>query len=145
MNEKDVVAFEQHGRIARLINQTKNKLVSDVEKDLEPFGVSVAQFLILFMLWSGRCDTASELCKEICYSAGTMTRVLDRLEQRRLIRRYPHPASRRAHLLNVTDEGRELFALMHKRVAVNIDRSFGKLDLADIVLLEGLLTRILAH
>jgi DNA-binding MarR family transcriptional regulator len=37
----------------------------------------------------------------------TVTSVLDALERRRLVRRFPHPASRRAVLVEATDEGRQ--------------------------------------
>lgn len=40
----------------------------------------------------------------------TVTSVLDALERRRLVRRYPHPANRRSVLVEVTATGREVCA-----------------------------------
>ncbi len=74
-----------------------------------------------------------------------MTRMLDRLEQKRVIRRLPYPGSRRAHLMALTEEGREVFPELLARASANVDRILGIFDSADMNRFEALLNRILAH
>jgi DNA-binding MarR family transcriptional regulator len=57
----------------------------------------------------GEADSASGLCKGISYDPGAMTRMLDRLERRGLVRRVAHPNDRRASNLELTAEGKEVY------------------------------------
>ena len=50
--------------------------------------------------------SASDLCKGISYDAGAMTRMLDRLEGKGLIRRNRSAQDRRLMHLELTEEGR---------------------------------------
>lgn len=144
MDRTELSAYERRARVARLINKSQSKLVVALGKDLDAFGVSVAQYVILSTLWAGRCDTAAQLCKEICYSPGAMTRMLDRLEEKGLIDRLPHPSSRRAHLLALTTEGQKLFPELLAKSGATIDRLLGDFNSNELNRFEALLDRVLA-
>ncbi|QOT79424.1 MarR family winged helix-turn-helix transcriptional regulator [Cupriavidus basilensis] len=143
--DAEVITYERRARVARLINRGQSKLVLALDRDLEPFGVTAAQYAILSTLWGGRGDTAAQLCKEISYSPGAMTRMLDRLEQKLLIRRLPHPDSRRSHKLELSEEGRQLFPELLATSAAIINRFLGDFDSADLSRFEALLERMLAR
>jgi len=71
--------------------------------------------------------TPTELYRDTIVTSATMTERLDRLEQRRLIRRQPAPGDRRSILVTLTPQGQTL-----------IDRASGDLLAAEATLLEGL-------
>jgi DNA-binding MarR family transcriptional regulator len=144
MNE-DITTYEQRSRVGRLLHQGESRLVMALGKELEPFGVTAAQYVILATLWYDRADTAAQLCKELSYTPGAMTRMVDRLEQKLLIRRRPHPDNRRANRLELTEEGRELFPDLLAASTTIIERYFGSYSPVELVLLESLLERMLAH
>jgi DNA-binding MarR family transcriptional regulator len=52
--------------------------------------------------------TPNEINVHLHLTSGSVTSLLDRLEQRALVTRGPHPADRRKVLISITDAGREL-------------------------------------
>ena len=81
----DKTTYEQRARVGLLVNQAQSELVAELDKVLMGFDVSAAQYVILSTLSAGRSNTAAQICKEISYSAGAMTRMLYRLEAKGLI------------------------------------------------------------
>ncbi len=58
----------------------------------------------------------SELHRVFGLKKSTLTSVLDRLENRDLVARHPHPDDRRSTLLHITDEGLALAELIQRPV-----------------------------
>jgi len=89
--------------------------------------------------------SASDLCKGISYDAGAMTRMLDRLESKGLIRRHRSAHDRRLMHLELTEEGRGAYPRMREislTVANRFLRGFTKSEARQ---LEGLLGRMLEN
>lgn len=82
-------------------------LAHEIERELEPSGLTNAQWVPIFKLANGCGTTAAELARECELDAGAMTRLLDRLEGKGLCRRVRSNADRRVIHLEMTDEGRE--------------------------------------
>jgi len=64
------------------------------------------QWIPLHKLHMGAATTAAELARECQLDTGAMTRLLDRLEAKELVRRVRSVADRRVVNLELTDEGR---------------------------------------
>ncbi len=54
---------------------------------MEPHGVTAAQFKVLIIIAQFDVDTPAELCRNLSLDSGSMTRMLDRLEQKGLLAR----------------------------------------------------------
>lgn len=137
--------YDQRSRVGRLIHRSQIQLVMALDREFEPFGVTAAQFVILSTLWNKRGDTAAQVCKELSYTPGAMTRMIDRLEQKLLIRRLPHPDNRRANRLELTEEGRAIYPELLAASTAIVDRYFGSFNPKELATLESLLERMLAH
>ena len=75
--------------------------------------------------------SASDLCKGISYDAGAMTRMLDRLENKGLIRRNRSAQDRRLMHLELTEEGHAAYPRMREismAVANRFLRGFSKTE-----------------
>ncbi len=70
---------------------------------------------ILFELGNREQLTASALCRELGLDAGYLSRILARLEQQGLLEKVRSDNDGRQRLLNLTDEGRNAFALLDQR------------------------------
>ena len=81
-------------------------LAQGVERELEPTGLTNAQWVPLLKLYMGRGSTAAELARQCDLDAGSMTRLLDRLEAKELCRRIRSCNDRRVVNLELTDAGR---------------------------------------
>ena len=62
-------------------------IAQGVERELEPTGLTNAQWVPLLKLYMGRASTVAELARQCDLDAGSMTRLLDRLEAKQLCRR----------------------------------------------------------
>lgn len=86
-------------RIIALVSQA-------IEREMEPTGLTNAQWVPLLKLYMGLASTVAELARECDLDAGSMTRLLDRLETKQLVRRVRSSDDRRVVNIELTDAGR---------------------------------------
>lgn len=79
-----------------------------LDSALKELGININQWPTLFALWEQDGLTQSELTSKCGTAHYTTTRILDSLEKLNLVERQPHPTSRRAHLVYLTEQGRKL-------------------------------------
>ncbi|WP_136475403.1 MarR family winged helix-turn-helix transcriptional regulator [Pseudomonas sp. DG56-2] len=120
-------------------------LVKDriLDSHLQDFGVTAAQFKVLIIVSQYGVDTPAELCRYLSLDSGSMTRMLDRLEQKQLIERRRCPDDRRQVRLGLSEEGQNLADQLPQIGAAAMNELVGVLDATELATLEGLLTRVL--
>lgn len=91
-----------------LITRARSALLSSFDTELEPFGVTGAQFEVLKNLVRSDTETAASLCRALHYDTGSMTRMLDRLEEKGLVSRARDTTDRRLVFLRLTETGESL-------------------------------------
>ena len=79
-----------------------------IDTHMEPHGITAAQFKVLIIVTQYQVDTPAELCRYLGLDSGSMTRMLDRLEQKNLLVRQRSEADRRQVRLVLTEEGQGL-------------------------------------
>lgn len=79
--------FEPELTISFLIRKVFSELSHAVDTNLASFDITHAQFTVLSQLSEKKVTSQSELCKAINYDSGAMTRMLDRLERKCMVRR----------------------------------------------------------
>jgi len=82
------------------------------------------------------------LAEQMGLDRSNVTSVVDRLEERGLVTRQPHPADRRVKLLVLTDAGRATRAAIDERIFATVTL-FEALSEADQLELAGLLSKLL--
>ncbi|MBY4677426.1 MarR family winged helix-turn-helix transcriptional regulator [Marinobacterium arenosum] len=106
------------------------------------FGVTGVQAMVLHALQEGDRILSVELGERTQLDSATLTGVLDRLERDGLIERQRHDRDRRAILICLTPQGRELAEQIHP-VMEQANRSFtGNLSDAELEQLKALLARL---
>jgi DNA-binding MarR family transcriptional regulator len=119
-------------------------LTSDPE--LSPLGLSAAQFIVIATLaLADAPKSASDLCKGISYDAGAMTRMIDRLESKGLIRRHRRPDDRRVVYIELTEEGSHAFPRMKALSMEVVNRFLRGFSQAEARQLEEFLSRMLEN
>jgi MarR family transcriptional regulator, multiple antibiotic resistance protein MarR len=134
----------RHGMI-RLINRVRIEMIDALDRELAEFDISAPQLIVLASVANNEADSAARLCKSISYDPGAMTRMIDRLEQKGLIRRTPNPDDRRAMNLEITTAGRALYPQLlaaKGRVQAQFLRGFSK---EEARLLDSFLNRMLEN
>jgi DNA-binding MarR family transcriptional regulator len=127
-------------------------LLAALDRDLEadrrlaPLELSSAQFIIIATLaLADAPKSASDLCKGISYDAGAMTRMIDRLESKGLIRRSRSSDDRRLVHVELTEEGRAAYPRMREISMTVLNRFLRGFTKAEARQLEGLLSRMLEN
>jgi len=98
--------YQPEESAAYLMRQILNLATAEIDRALEPSGLTNAQWVPLIKLHMGHASTVAELARECNIDAGAMTRTLDRLEAKGLLRRVRSSEDRRVVNLELTDEGR---------------------------------------
>jgi len=99
---------EVEGIVDRICKLNKY-LVTTLEDTVVEQGLDHAEYKLLLRLRSdgpGASDSAGDLSRALVMSSGGMTNLLDRLEERGLVRRTSDPADRRSVLVQLTSKGK---------------------------------------
>ncbi|HYL72497.1 MAG TPA: MarR family transcriptional regulator [Candidatus Dormibacteraeota bacterium] len=137
--------------IGALLGRVKVAMMAALDADLAadrrlaPLELSAAQFSVIASLAGEQRRSASDLCRGISYDAGAMTRMLDRLEAKGLIRRTRSPEDRRLVHLELTEEGRATYPRMRELALTVANRFLRGFTKAEARQLEGLLARMLEN
>lgn len=142
MKNKSIDSYDRKARISLMITRIRERLERVVDSALAPYDVTAAQYVVLSALMSGRASTAVEICREISYSAGAMSRMLDRLEQKNLIQRVVSPENHRANKLEITQKGKNIYPELREGSKIAIDELFDSLGDNDLEQLEQLIYKI---
>jgi DNA-binding MarR family transcriptional regulator len=98
--------FRPEESVGYLMRRILNVVAVAADHELEPTGLTSAQWIPLLKLYLGHASTVAELARECALDVGAMTRTLDRLETKNLLRRVRSSEDRRVVNLELTDEGR---------------------------------------
>lgn len=122
-------------------------LVKDriLDSHLQDFGVTAAQFKVLIIVSQYGVDTPAELCRYLSLDSGSMTRMLDRLEQKDLIARRRCPQDRRQVRLELTAGGHTLADQLPQIGASAMNELVGVLAVDELHTLERILTKVLLN
>src|SRR5262249_6077151 len=101
--------FQPREAIGALIGAARKTMISKIDAELAPFDVSAAQWLVVLLVGENAVSSASGLCDKLAYDPGAMTRLLDRLESKGIVRRVRSPEDRRTAQLELTDSGKALY------------------------------------
>src|SRR5438067_906227 len=99
-------ALQPNESVAYLMKRVIASIGAQADAELEPQGLTHAQWVPLFRLFLGHASSAAELAGACDLDAGAMTRTLDRLEAKGLIRRVRSAEDRRVVNLALTEDGR---------------------------------------
>jgi len=97
---------------------------------------------VLMIILQGH-DTPAELCRYLQLDSGSMTRMLDRLEQKNLIARSRSEVDRRQVRLSLTAEGQALNDLLPTIGAAAMNDFTAALNPVELQTLEDLLKKML--
>jgi DNA-binding MarR family transcriptional regulator len=90
-------------------------------------GLTPAQFDIVATLGNTQGMTAKELGEKTLITKGTLTGVVDRLADKRLVRRIALPSDGRCQIVQLTAQGEKLFARIFPAHLAHMERAFAQL------------------
>lgn len=116
--------------LGRTIYSTSQAIRHHVDQLLKPFDITTEQLHILKNIEQQDGKTQREICTLAGKSPANITRILDRLEKKKLIVRRDNPEDRRSQLVWLTDNGHalasrlsDMFATLSHRIEKHIDEN----------------------
>ena len=138
----EVRSFRSREAVGALVALARKALVEEFGRELAPLGLNVAQALVIVLLAEQGVGTAAEMCRVLSHDAGAMTRIIDKLEELRLVRRVRRSHDRRSALLELTKEGRRMHAEVTRVQVAVLNRMLRGFSRTEARALEKLLKRI---
>ena len=141
----DKKTFKPREAIGALVGLARKTMINKMDAELAPLDVSAAQWLVVLLVGENAVASASGLCEKLSYDPGAMTRLLDRLEGKGIVRRVRSPEDRRTMQLELTENGKALYPkIISAMMDVNnsVLRGFSHEEVSQ---LEGYLRRMLAN
>ncbi|MCD5975095.1 MarR family winged helix-turn-helix transcriptional regulator [Pseudomonas quasicaspiana] len=134
---------QQSTIMGMLIGRTNSLKGRILDKQLVPYGITFSQFKVLIIVAQFRTDTPAELCRHLSLDSGSMTRMLDRLEQKQLLERTRSATDRRQVQLVLTEQGRIITDQLPQIGAEAMNELLGVLDAEEVASLERILSKVL--
>ena len=131
--------------VGLLVKRVMQSLLLQIDRRLAPHDLTHAQWLPLYHLGRGECSTMAELARDQVQDPGAVTRALDRLESKGLLRRERSQQDRRVIKLVLTDAGREASSHVPPVLAEVMNAHLAGFSEAEWTVLLGLLQRLVAN
>jgi MarR family transcriptional regulator, multiple antibiotic resistance protein MarR len=131
--------------IGLLVSRARSALLTGLDSELEPFGLTGAQFAVLKNVADGTADTAADLCRTMHYDTGSMTRMLDRLEEKSVLRRERCTEDRRVVFLRITESGNELLPQLRTAAVRVLSHHLAGFSPAEVDAFKQFLVRLIQN
>jgi DNA-binding MarR family transcriptional regulator len=131
--------------IGFLLKRLRIHMDRAIDAEMAEHDLTGVQWGPLLLIHFGFGNTAAELARAACVDTGAMTRMVDRLEAKDLLRRTRCPKDRRVVRIELTDEGRRLcdeIPYNLSRVLNSMLRGFTE---EEVETFKGLARRMLAN
>jgi DNA-binding MarR family transcriptional regulator len=133
------------GNPGYLIKLVYNSLNRALDQEMAPLGLTATQWRPVAMIARGQADTAVELARLNGVDTGAMTRTLDRLEAKKLLRRKRSEQDRRVVNIELTEEGQAIAREIPANIVRTINHYTRGFSEAEVELLMHFMQRMLAN
>ena len=145
MSAYDLATYEPRNAVPGLIARVRMAFLDELDTRLAPFDLKATDYIVLVTLATGDVETASSICSILAHDPGAMTRKIDALEQRGLVRRVRSEEDRRAIKLELTPEGKKLYPKALAAAVSMANEFLEGFTKAEVKALESFLKRILTN
>ncbi len=127
-----------------LVKQVAEHLSRAMDARMVEYSLTDAQWRPLLLLSRKASGTATQVARLVGCDTGATTRMVDRLEDKGLLRRVRSADDRRVQQLELTDEGQKAAAIVPYVIADVLNAHLADLSHAEIEQLRKLLERVVA-
>lgn len=117
----------------------------DFLERLEPYGLTPFHYLVLCCLWEEDGLSTSGIAEKLGQLGATLTGVVDRMEDRKLVYRERDPEDRRTVRIWLTPNGEKLKEVLPQIGEQTVDKALNNISKAEQELVSKVLDRIAAN
>jgi DNA-binding MarR family transcriptional regulator len=138
----DGARYQPEESVGYLLKRAHASLVRSMDIRMQEYDLTALQWGPLLLIAKGRGDTVAACAREAGVDASAMTRMLDRLEAKGLIRRIRSAADRRVVNVELTDSGHAAAEKIPRELARVLNHHLRGFSTADFETLKNLLRRV---
>ncbi|MCY6490645.1 MarR family winged helix-turn-helix transcriptional regulator [Leptolyngbya sp. GGD] len=112
------------------------------EAHIRETGLTPPQFDVICTLGNTSGMFMNQLAEKTLVTKGTLTGIVDRLEQKGLVRREVPPENRRCFLIVLTPEGEQLFEQIFPQHTLYLKERFDRLNPTELKEIQAALSRL---
>jgi DNA-binding MarR family transcriptional regulator len=139
----NVDTYGAEDSVGYLIGALRARLSDCLDEEMKKLGFTAAQWPILRAVADGQTPIAADLCRQLDYDTGSMTRMLNRLEEKGVIVRTPSREDRRVVRLRITPAGRRIYPKLRACTIRVLNRLVTGFSDAEVRALHASLRRML--
>lgn len=111
-----------------VLSRATRAVTDRVQEDIRSHGLNPTEFAVLELLYHKGDQPIQQIGKQVLLASGSITYVVDKLEQKELLRRRDCPNDRRVIYASLTDDGRAWMEKVFPRHRKEIHRILGGLQ-----------------
>jgi MarR family 2-MHQ and catechol resistance regulon transcriptional repressor len=126
LNESDLAL-----KLFVVFSRAHRAVTDRVTEDIKSHGLNPTEFAVLELLFHKGDQPIQQIGQKILLSSGSMTYVIDKLEEKRLLRRKPCPNDRRVTYATITTAGQTFMEEIFPKHREAIRSIFSALDIEE--------------
>ncbi len=137
--------MSETAKLSHQLVELYEKLSSWEQGVVKNSGLSTPQMHTIEIVGHSGSLRMKDLAKKMGVTTGTLTVMIDRLEQQGLLKRTPHETDRRSYLIALTEKGQGLFAEHHQYHLHLTEEITATLSLEEQTLFSAVLEKIISQ
>ena len=125
-----------------VLNRAVGSISDRLRRQVEAHGISFTEFAVLEVLYNKKLLPLGAIGEKVLLTSGSMTYVVDKLEQRGLLRRKDCPEDRRVVYAELTEDGMQLMDRVFPEHAAAIEATMAGLTPAERSQVTELIKRL---
>ncbi|WP_161539879.1 MarR family winged helix-turn-helix transcriptional regulator [Glaciimonas sp. PCH181] len=128
-----------------LVGKVRAAILAALDQEIQPLDITAAQYAVIVNLGNAQPGSIATLCKTLSYDPGAMTRMIDRLERKYLVKRLQSLDDRREKTLELTEAGFAIYLKISECNANVLRRLLEGFTQEEIKKLKSLMHKLLAN
>ncbi len=140
-----VIIFIDRDTLGFILCHADLKMKNNLLRKIKSFEITTEQWMILNRLFEEPGINQKELSERTLKDQGALTRTLDRMEKKGLVKRQVNPTDRRSFLISLTEDGHALRNRIVPMALECIEEAVKGFTAAEIAALVTLLKRLILN
>ncbi|WP_096467810.1 MarR family winged helix-turn-helix transcriptional regulator [Aneurinibacillus soli] len=126
--ENEVSGTDLSLKLLIVLSRAHRAIMDRVTEDMRSYGLNPTEFAVLELLYHKGDQPIQHIGKKVLLASGSITYVVDKLEDKKLLERKPCPDDRRVTHAVITEMGKEWMGTIFPKHHKAIQEIFGGLD-----------------
>ncbi len=140
--ENDLNTTDLSLKLLIVFSRAHRTIVDLLVDDMKRYSLNLTEFAVLELLFNKGDQPIQHIGKQVLLTSGSITYVVDRLEQKKFLLRKPCPKDKRVTFTILTDLGRELMSDIFPKHHERIQEIFAGVDESEMKELIHLLKKL---